>query len=267
MKKRIPALAGFLAAASFLLWFVQPLRARSVFSAQEAPVTVVIDPGHGGEDGGASSAAGVTEAGINLEIALRLRDLLTFAGIRTSLLRETDCSLTTDGETVAQRKVSDLKNRVQAVNGTPNALLVSIHQNFFEQSRYFGAQVFYSDSAESHALAEKTQTLLRETLDAANRRECKPSKGVYLMQHVTCPAILVECGFLSNPAEAEKLQNKLYQQKIAAAVSAALIEAIRERNEHHETENSLYLQSVRQRNTPLAGTVSRLRRVELHCGI
>ena len=246
MKRRIQVLAGILAAAALLLWAVRPLRVRSVFSSQDAPLTVVIDPGHGGEDGGASSAEGVTEAGINLEIALRLRDLLSFAGVPTSILRETDCSLTTSGETVAQRKVSDLKNRVQRVNDTPNALLVSVHQNFFEQSRYSGAQVFYADSAESHALAERTQTLLRETLEPSNRRECKPSQGVYLMQHINCPAVLVECGFLSNPAEAEKLQQTQYQQKIAAAVSAAFIETIRERNEGHEAENCLHLQSVRQ---------------------
>ena len=267
MKNRIMALLFALGVLSISLWGLQMRRAESAFSQTNAPVTVVIDPGHGGEDGGASSAEGVTEAGINLEISLRLRDLLSFAGVPTSILRETDCSLTTSGQTVAQRKVSDLKNRVQRVNDTPNALLVSIHQNFFGESRYSGAQVFYADSAESHALAEKTQVLLRETLSPSNRRECKPSRGVYLMQHVTCPAILVECGFLSNPAEAERLQKKTYQQKIAAAVSAALIDTIRERNEGHEAENSLYLQSVRQRNTSLAGTVPRLRRVEQHCGI
>lgn len=242
LKKRVPVLMLLLALISLSVWVLREPAAKAVFGESDVPLTVVIDPGHGGEDGGTSTSDGVTEAGINLEISLRLRDFLQFCGLRTSMIRETDTAVYTEGSNISQKKVSDLKHRVQMVNQTPNALLVSIHENFFEQSKYSGAQVFYAKTKGSEALAERTQESLRTALDPGNRRQCKPSASVYLMEHVQCPAILVECGFLSNPPEAKRLQNSVYQQKIAAAVASAVTLHISESEDTDEAENCVYLQ-------------------------
>ena len=158
-----------------------------------API-VVIDAGHGGEDGGAISVTGVRESTLNLEISQRLNDLLHFLGIQTKMIRTEDVSVYTEGETIAQKKVSDIHNRVAMVEQTPNAVLVSIHQNQFSESQYRGAQVFYASG--SQELAELLQSELAEQVDPKNHRECKPAKGIYLLEHISCPAVLVECGFL-----------------------------------------------------------------------
>ncbi len=203
--------------------FYRYYTAVSAAQIADAPVTVVIDPGHGGEDGGASTAGGVLESALNLEISLRVRDLLQLLGVNTSMIRETDTAVYTGScSTIREKKVSDIKNRVQMVNAAPNALLVSIHQNFFEQAKYHGAQVFYAKTDGSKQLAERTQQLLREALDPSNRREVKQSQSVYLMEHIECTGILIECGFLSNAQEAANLQNEAYQKKLAAAICAAV---------------------------------------------
>ncbi len=194
-------------------------------------VTVVIDAGHGGEDGGASSANGVRESGINLKISLRLNDLLHFLGIRTVMVRDADVSVSTEGSTIAQRKVSDIRNRVKLVEGTPNALLVSIHQNHFSESKYRGAQVFYAATEGSQVLAESLQDALCTQVDPNNRRVCKQVQDVYLMKHITCPAVLVECGFLSNAEETRLLQSPEYQKKIVAALACCIKRYTEEQNE------------------------------------
>ena len=201
----------------------------------ESPVTVILDAGHGGEDGGASTADGVLESGINLQIALRLRDLLAFAGVDTQMIRDTDTAVYSgECKTITQKKVSDLKNRVSMVNTVENGLLVSIHQNYFEQSKYCGAQVFFAKTGDSKALAERIQQSLRENVDAANHRQCKPSQSVYLMEHIECTGVLIECGFLSNYEEAKRLQTDTYQKKLSAAICGAITEYLSEREEKHE---------------------------------
>ena len=262
LRRRMPLVMLFLAAASLFVWTLRGTLIRPVSGTIGQSVTIVIDPGHGGEDGGAASAEGVTEAGINLDISLRLRDLLRFAGRDPVMIRTEDVAVYTDGSSIAQKKVSDLKNRTRLVNETPNALLVSIHQNFFEQPKYDGAQVFYGKAEGSRTLAEQMQEVLRKTVDPSNRRQAKSIGSVYLMEHAACPAVLVECGFLSNPEEARSLQQPEYQQKLASAITSTLTFFILERENDHEVENCIYLQSVRKRNTPLAGTVSVLRGVE-----
>ena len=115
----------------------------AVAAARELPPVVVIDAGHGGEDGGARSCTGVQESGINLEIALRVNDLMHFLGMQTRMIRTTDCAVYTEGaRTIAEKKVSDIHNRVRMVEETPGALLVSIHQNNFPEGKFRGAQVF-----------------------------------------------------------------------------------------------------------------------------
>lgn len=193
-----------------------------------API-VVIDAGHGGEDGGAISVTGVRESTLNLEISQRLNDLLHFLGIQTKMIRTEDISVYTEGETIAQKKVSDIHNRVAMVEQTPNAVLVSIHQNQFSESQYRGAQVFYSSG--SQELAELLQSELAEQVDPKNHRECKQAKGIYLLEHISCPAVLVECGFLSNPAEEALLRDEAYQKKLASVIACTLASHLEEINE------------------------------------
>lgn len=197
---------------------------------QTAPV-VVIDPGHGGEDGGAVSASGIRESQINLEISLRLNDLLHLLGVETRMIRSTDVSVYTEGETIAQKKVSDIRNRVKFVEQTPGAVLLSIHQNYFPQSQYRGAQVFYAATGDSKIMAEAMQQSLAQQVDTRNHRECKAAADVYLMEHVTCPALLIECGFLSNPEEDLLLQEEGYQKKLAAVIGCCILTQLGDTNE------------------------------------
>ncbi len=184
---------------------------------------IVLDPGHGGEDGGAVSANGVRESGLNLEISLRTRDLLRFLGIPVVMTRETDLSIhSPEAVTVSEKKISDLKNRVALVSDTENPILVSIHQNMFAESKYYGTQLFYADSDPSRQLAEELQALFAAELDPSNHRRAKPCENVYLLSKISCPGVLVECGFLSNPKEEALLQSAEYQKKLAAVLAAGL---------------------------------------------
>jgi len=191
--------------------------------AENVPVQrqhcIVIDAGHGGIDGGATSCSGVLESAVNLEIAQRLNDLLRLLGIDTLMIRTTDTSVHTSEGSIAHIKVSDLKERVRIVNETDNATLVSIHQNTFSESRYSGAQVFYGND-DSKLLAQQMQAAFISALNPDSRRKSKQAEGVYLMEHVSCPAVLVECGFLSNPEEELKLRSGDYQNKIACVIAS-----------------------------------------------
>ena len=184
--------------------------------------TIVIDAGHGGVDGGATSCSGMLESQRNLEIALRLEDLLHLMGFDTVMIRRTDVSVYTSGDSIAAKKVSDLKERVRIVESIPNPVLVSIHQNFYPDGRYSGAQVFYSDHEESKNLATVLQRRFVESLNPGSRRACKAADGVYLMQNITCPGVLVECGFLSNPQEDALLGTAEYQKRICCVIASAL---------------------------------------------
>ena len=199
------------------------LSAATTTVAQLIPLdrdaTVVIDAGHGGIDGGATSVSGVTESQYNLEIALRLEDLFHLLGFQTRMIRRTDISVYTTGETIAAKKISDLRHRVRMVNETENAVLISIHQNTFSDSRYSGAQVFYGPKGESMNLAKELQDEFRQTVNPRSRRQVKKADGVYLMQHINTTGVLVECGFLSNPQEDAMLKTSEYQKKICCILA------------------------------------------------
>ena len=180
----------------------------------------IIDPGHGGVDGGAVSAAGKPESAYNLEISLRLRDMLHFLGCQTRMIRMEDISIYTKGETIAQKKMSDLKERVRICNETPGAILLSIHQNTFSDSRYSGAQVFHTGQKGSEALAKALQQNLVHILNPGSSRQAKKSAGVYLMEHIECAGVLIECGFLSNIGEEARLRSPEYQKQLACVIAA-----------------------------------------------
>lgn len=183
---------------------------------------ILIDPGHGGEDGGAVSCTGIPESRYNLEIALRLEDLLHLLGYDTRMTRREDISIYTNGETIAQKKISDLKARVRMANEEENTILLSIHQNCFPDPRYSGAQIFYPNTGNSQHLAEQMQETLCRSLAPDNHRKAKKSSSVYLMEHISCTGVLIECGFLSNPQEEAKLRSSSYQQKLCCCIAAAL---------------------------------------------
>ena len=183
---------------------------------------VVIDAGHGGVDGGAVSCTGIYESAINLEIACRLNDLMHLIGVPTVMIRDTDRSVYTNGDTIAAKKVSDIKERVRIVNATPNALLISIHQNNFQQSQYWGTQVFYNHQPGSKEISEQLQLAFRTNLNPSNRRQIKRSSGVYLMEHINCRGVLIECGFLSNPTEEARLRNSAYQKQLICVTASVV---------------------------------------------
>lgn len=183
---------------------------------------IVIDPGHGGQDGGAVSCTGIYESHINLEIAIRLRDLLNLLGYRTKMTRQTDVSLHVEGETISQKKISDLKERVKMISRVPNAILISVHQNYFPQERYSGAQIFFADTPGSEVLAKSIQDAFTGSINIHSNRKAQKSEGVYIMKNVKMPAVLVECGFLSNAEEEKKLRDSEYQKKICCVIASCV---------------------------------------------
>lgn len=194
--------------------------------AEQAPIqrryVLIIDPGHGGEDGGATSCSGVLESNINLQIALRLNDLCHLLGYEAKMIRTTDISIYTEGNTIAAKKISDLRRRVQIVNQTENGLLISIHQNIFADSRYSGPHVFYGNQPGSKELADALQSSLISNLNPTSRRKSKPADQVYLMQNIQRMGVLIECGFLSNPEEEAKLRDPEYQKMLCCVIASSL---------------------------------------------
>ncbi len=184
--------------------------------------TIVIDAGHGGVDGGATSCTGVLESKFNLDVCLKLNDLFHLLGYNTCMIRTEDVSVYTSGETIAAKKVSDLRQRVRIVNETEQALLVSIHQNTFSDSRYHGPQVFYGLNGEGEALAKLLQKALSGALNQESNRMAKRAEGVYLMEHINSTGVLIECGFLSNPEEEAKLRSGAYQKKLCCVIAATV---------------------------------------------
>ena len=169
------------------------------------------------------SDSGVAESGINLQITRRLYEILRLLGHPSVMTRTGDDAVYDDtAVTLREKKVSDLKNRTALANGTPGALLISIHQNYLPgHPGVRGAQVFYNAVEPSRQLAEVVQQALNGTVNESAKTAKPIGDGVYLMSHTTCPAILVECGFLSNPEETALLQQSSYQVKMAAVIAAA----------------------------------------------
>ena len=187
--------------------------------------TVIIDAGHGGEDGGAVSADGLVEKDVNLEIAKTLCDMLRANGVNVIMTREDD-RLLYDRNTNYQgrKKKLDLAARLAVADSTEDAIFISIHMNSFTDSRYSGLQVWYSpNNSDSEALAELIQGENKEKLQPQNNRKIKAAtSAINLLHNAKCPAVLVECGFLSNPDEADLFQSSEYRQKVAFTLFCAL---------------------------------------------
>ena len=200
--------------------------------SQKAPLAnrtcFIIDPGHGGIDGGAVSCTGVYESKINLEIGMRLNDLMQLLGYDTKMTRSEDISIYTSGNTIAAKKVSDLKERVRIVNETDRGILLSIHQNHYSESCYKGAQMFYSQTEGSERLAKQLQSVFVSALNPGSNRQAKPVEGIYLMKHIERIGVLIECGFLSNYEEEYNLQQPDYQKKICCVIATVCAEYIKQ---------------------------------------
>lgn len=194
---------------------------------------IVLDAGHGGEDGGAVSLDGVPESGINLQIVRKAEGLLVFLGRSVRLTRTGEEAIySPEAQTLREKKVSDLKNRVDLINSQPEAVLISIHQNSMpDHPSVHGAQVFYNGAASGPRLGETVQAALNGAVNAGNGKNAKAiDSTIYLMKNVQCPAILVECGFLSNRTETGQLLTGGYQLKLAVCIAAGFLQ--------HDTEGA-----------------------------
>ncbi len=197
------------------------LRASTMVDGGKEEYTIMIDAGHGGKDPGAISVLDTLEKDINLSIALKLKDELESCGYKVIMTRETDMGLYE--ETDKNKKVADMKKRCELANDNKVDLVISIHQNIYQSEGVKGAQVFYyKNSATSQKLAQYVQNELIENLDKSNGRKAKANNNYYMLLNVECPAIIIECGFLSNYAEARLLGEEEYQGKIATAVKTGI---------------------------------------------
>lgn len=187
-----------------------------------AEPTLVIDAGHGGIDGGAIGANGAKESDINLAIALRLQAVSAFCGKRCVMTR-TDDSRATNALTYSEH--DELVYRVDVVNSTDNPVLLSIHQNCYPTAQPSGAQVIYSQNGYSESFGQLMHSNLVSYLDPQNRRVAEPDKSkLYILSNVDCPAILVECGFVSNHTDITKLTDSRYQTALSTVLMASFIQ-------------------------------------------
>ncbi len=193
------------------------------------PKTVILDAGHGGEDGGASSAEGLLEKDLNLALALTMRDILAANGVNVILTRDTDTLLyDRNVDFQGRKKMLDMAARLKIANDTPNAIFVSLHMNTYPLPSCQGVQVWYSENNDtSFELAKTIHSTTQELLQPENDRPVKRSgSSIYLLHHLECPAVLVECGFLSSPEEAARLADESYRQQLALTLCMGILRAI-----------------------------------------
>ena len=224
MKKYLSVLLSFIIIVLSLLYCKIQQVSSDVIYENSFPV-IIIDAGHGGEDGGAIADDGTLEKNINLEISLKLTNIMSVFGYKIKSIRTTDTDLHTEGDTIRQRKISDINHRFDIMNSYDNCLYVSIHQNKFSDGKYSGTQVFYSPKTkeESQTLAQEIQDCIVNTLQKENTRQTKEcGTSVYLIYNAVKPAVLVECGFLSNYDEGQRLNSPEYQKKIAGTIAATI---------------------------------------------
>lgn len=186
---------------------------------------IIIDAGHGGEDGGAVNDSGVLEKDINLLIANDTAAFFRLLGFDVAQTRNTDISLAENGDTIRARKVADMKKRLEIFNSSNENIIISIHQNKFTQSKYYGTQIFYSpNNPGSTKLAESIKFSVKGLLQPENDRECKKADGgIYLLKNTNNPAVIVECGFISNNDECKKLLDSQYQKQMAFSITSGFL--------------------------------------------
>ena len=201
-----------------IITYIVPINASTIDNSDKV---ILIDPGHGGIDGGAKSKTGTIEKDINLQISLKLRDNLEEKGYKVYMTRDNDEGLYEKGNTVKEKKREDLNRRVEMKKETECDIFVSIHQNMFPQSKCYGAQVWYASNEKSYELATKVQESIKETVNDNNKRVAKPAGEAYLIlrDKYEGASIIVECGFLSNPTEEQELKTDAHQELIVKGIS------------------------------------------------
>lgn len=227
MRHRVMVCAAALLTAAALVCTGLYTLSRSLPAGGAVPpprTRLLIDPGHGGEDGGAMAANGTLEKDINLSIALTLADFMRLCGFDVTMTRDRDVSIgDADAKSVREKKVSDMKRRLVLYEQAQ--VVISIHENHFSGTQYHGTQVFYSpNAAASQPLAAAIRASVLNALQPDNRRELKKGdKSIYLLHRTTVPAVLVECGFLSNATERARLEDPLYRQEMALAIGTGAL--------------------------------------------
>lgn len=226
----LAALAVCLATAILLVWILPLFGSiladnRETVKSIDTKKTIILDPGHGGEDSGAVGVNGSYEKDLNLSLTLILKDILTVAGYTVVMTRDTD-ELLYDPDVKLSKKSQDLKNRLNFEDLYPDAVFVSIHMNKFPVEKYNGLQVYYSPNNEkSRELATVLQSRVREKLQTDNKREIKPAtSSIFILDRIRIPAVLVECGFLSNAMEEALLRDAGYQRQLAMVLCVAIQE-------------------------------------------
>lgn len=208
------------------------LNVEPVSSTPVSNHTVILDAGHGNPDGGATNLNGdIIESELNLQIVLRLQNLLESANCNVILTRSDENGIyETDANSIRDKKISDMKNRVKIANSSEAEIFVSIHMNKLEQTKYSGWQTFYKNKDEiSRQIAQNVQTSLNHFMKKENNREIKSISGIYLTKHVKIPLIIVECGFLSNQEEAELLNSDTYQDELAWSIYIGIMDYFKEK--------------------------------------
>lgn len=231
MKKRawlFKVASALLLAVCFTFYILSYQTAKKAASAtvSEKESVVVIDAGHGGEDGGAVASDCTAEQSINLEIARQLELQLQALGVQTVMTRTTEDSIhDADAKTTREKKVTDIHNRMAIMENTDDCIFVSIHQNKFADGSQWGTQVFYSPNTTSSAeLADSIQTTVISMLQPKNTRVIKKSdSSIYLLYYAKKTAVLVECGFISNASETAKLKDPQYQRQMAFAIAMGIL--------------------------------------------
>lgn len=227
MKKRVElAMAICVILAAFVL-----ARQGAVFvisdAASSKKICIVVDAGHGGLDPGKVGVNDALEKDINLDLALKLRELLEKKGIEVILTRDSDTGLYSESSN--NKKVEDMQNRCQIITDANPVFTVSLHQNSYTTADVKGAQVFYyGQSAEGKKLADIIQSSLIEHVDPDNNRAAKANESYYLLKKTPTPTVIVECGFLSNPEEAELLQTTEYQDKLVRAIYMGILDYLQQ---------------------------------------
>ena len=219
-----------LVAAAIGFGVLSPPKAQGTSADGYKYSTVIIDAGHGGEDGGTSSASGLVEKDINLELAFILKEKLEAEGVKVILTRDTDRLLYDRNVNYQGRKKKlDMAARLEIINNTEDCIFISLHMNAFSDSRYSGLQVWYSDTnPDSQGLANIIQANIKANLQPNNNRKTKSAgTSIYLLSQSNCPAVLVECGFLSNVAEAKLFEDAKYKDALAGQLRDSVIQFLK----------------------------------------
>ena len=204
-------------------------RARETAAEPSSPPTVVLDAGHGGVDGGAKGVNGALEKDLNLSVVLLLADLFREAGVEVVLTRSDDSlPITEEQDRSGRRKKWDVDNRIAFTRLYPDALFVSVHMNWFPVEKYHGLQVWYAETPGSRPLAEAIRRRVVADLQPDNRRQSKQADGsIRLLDSAASTAVLVECGFLSNVAECEKISSLSYQRELSFSIFCGIMDIIK----------------------------------------